>query len=86
VLAHGVNEILLVAGDGLGSTEGCGAGDVEGCGRATTGAAGFFTATPLFHTNFLPCFTQVKLLPPLICFTPCFVQALPAFTDAIAGG
>ena len=42
---------------------GVGVGVATGVGVAEAAGAGFATATPLFHTNFLPLFTHVYFLP-----------------------
>ena len=48
-----------------------GVGVAEGFGAAT--------ATPLFHSSFLPLFTQVYFLPPAVMLCPALLQTLPAF-------
>ena len=50
---------------------GVGVGVAKGFGAAT--------ATPLFHTNFLPLFTHVYFLPPDVMLCPALLQTLPAF-------
>jgi hypothetical protein len=56
---------------------------LEGDGDGAT--AGFVTATPLFHTSFLPDLTQVNFLPETELVVPTFAQAAPALTAAMAG-
>ena len=67
----------VTVGVGVGVAEGVGVavgvGVAEGVGVGTT------TVTPLFHTSFLPLFTQVYFLPPAVIVWPAFLQALPAF-------
>jgi hypothetical protein len=92
VFFHAVYETLALFSSRFSkvifATVGVGFGVVEGFGAAealVVGAGdGFATAiaTPLFHTNFLPLFTQVYVLPALTILTPAFVQELPAFTAA----
>jgi hypothetical protein len=40
---------------------------------------GFFTVTGLFHTSFLPLFTQVNFLVPTTCTLPSGAQVAPVF-------
>jgi hypothetical protein len=42
------------------------------------------TFTPLFHISFLPLFTQVYLMPPVVEVEPALVHAPPALTAADA--
>ena len=46
---------------------------------------GFFIATPLFQTNLLPDFMQVKVLLPITDLIPTLVHLSPALTAAFAG-
>ena len=46
---------------------------------------GFFTATPLFQTNFFPDFKQVKVLFPTTDLMPTLVHLAPALVVACAG-
>jgi hypothetical protein len=46
------------------------------------GFAAATTFTPLFHTNFLPLFTQVYLMPLTVEVAAAFVQTPPAFATA----
>ena len=68
-LAHGVNETLTGAALSLAF------------GFAASGYATGID-TPLFHTNFLPLFTHVYVLPALTLLIPALLHALPAFTAA----
>ena len=68
-------------GSGVGKTVWVGEG--EGVGVAT--GFGFGSATPLFHTNFLPLFTQVNFLLALVAVAPALLHLAPAFTAAIEG-
>jgi hypothetical protein len=45
---------------------------------------GFFIATPLLHTNFLPDLTQVYFIPAEVLVCPTFLQTVPGFTAAVA--
>ena len=55
-----------------------GVGEGEGAGFSAT-------ARPLFHTNFLPDFTQVYLMLPIVFVELSFVQEVPAIDAALAG-
>ena len=61
-------------GVGVGTTLDVGVGDATG--------TGFVTATPLFHTNFLPLFTHVYFLPLYVDVAPAFVHLAPGVTAA----
>ena len=69
-----------INGLGSGVFVGVGVGVAEGDGVAVGVAegTGAGTATPLFHTSFLPLFTQVYFLPPAVIVCPAVLQALPA--------
>jgi hypothetical protein len=47
---------------------------------------GFFTATPLFHTNFFPDLTQVYLIPDDVLIFPSVLHVVPGLTAASAMG
>ena len=63
----------------VGVTVGVGVGVADGVGVTEGVGTGTDTGTPLFHTSFLPLFTQVYFLPPAVIVWPAFLQALPAF-------
>lgn len=46
---------------------------------------GFFTATPLFQTNFLPDFIQTYLIPEESDIAPFLEQDFPGFVAAFTG-
>ena len=73
--------ITILAPVALTVGVGVGVGVATGVGVAEAAGAGFATATPLFHTNFLPLFTHVY-------FLPLYVEVAPAelreFDDKIA--
>jgi hypothetical protein len=73
---------LTTLGIGVGFTVGAGVGLAEE--EALALGAGLATGikTPLSHTNFLPLFTQVYVLPALTLLIPALLQELPAFTAA----
>ena len=70
-----------INGFGSGVFVGVGVGVAEGVGVAVGVAegTGAGTATPLFHTSFLPLFTQVYFFPDAVIVCPAVLQALPAF-------
>jgi hypothetical protein len=71
-------------GAGVGITTGVGAtGFTTGF---KTGFAAAFTETPLLHTNFVPDFTQVYLIPAEVLVSPCCVHFVPGLTAAVATG
>jgi hypothetical protein len=90
VFFHAVYETLALFSSRFSklifATVGVGFGVVEGFGTADALALGdgFATgiATPLFHTNFLPLFTQVYVLPALTLLIPALLHEFPAFTAA----
>ena len=69
---------------GVGIADAVGDATGEGVGVAT--GAGFLTATPLFHTNFLPDTMQVYSFPALVAVAFFFVQGVPAFGAAALTG
>lgn len=71
---------LLGVGVGEGEFDGVGVGEELGVGITVVSEAAI--AMPLLHTNFLPFFTQVNVLPDAICFFPTFVQTAPVFGAA----
>jgi hypothetical protein len=71
--------VKVGVGVGVGTAEGVGVG-VE----TFVGAA--LTTTPLFHTNFFPCFMQVNLRPFRILSSPGFLHVAPDFTAAALCG
>jgi hypothetical protein len=75
--------ILATVGVGFGVEEGFGAAEALAVGAGDGFATGI--NTPLFHTNFLPLFTQVYVFPALTLLIPALLQELPAFTAPIAG-
>jgi hypothetical protein len=70
--------VALGVGIGVGVALGVGVGV-----GTFTGAA--LMTTPLFHTNFFPCLTQVYLRPLSIVVSPAFLHAEPALTAALEG-
>ncbi len=83
--AFGIGEAVGEAvGVAVGVAEGVGVGVAVGVGTGI--GVGFFTATPLFHTNFFPDFMQVYLKPEVVLVCPNFLQMVPGFTEAIAFG
>ena len=69
---------------GVGVGDGDAVGEAEAVGVGVGVGVGFFTATPLFHTDFFPDFTQVNFLPPTVAVAPTFLQVSPALTAATA--
>jgi hypothetical protein len=69
-------------GVGVGSGEGVGigvgSGSGVGVGVGVTTGSGFFIATPLFQTSFVPDLTQVNFLPEAVAVEPTFVHLAPA--------
>jgi hypothetical protein len=72
--------VALGVGVGVGAADGVGVG----VGAGTFAGAALIT-TPLFHTNFLPCFTQVYLRPLSIVVSPAFLHAEPTLIAALEG-
>jgi hypothetical protein len=70
-------ELKVLAGGGVGEGVAVGVGVGVGVGFAAA-----TTLTPLFHTNFLPLFTQVYLMPLTVDIAPAFEQTAPAFAAA----
>ena len=60
---------------GVGVAEAVAVGVEVGVGLAT----GTGSATPLFHTSFLPLFTHVYFMPPVLIDWPALAQMLPGF-------
>ena len=67
-------------GVGVGVAVGVGVGVGEGIGVA------FFTATPLFQTNFFPDLIQVYLIPDDVLVLPSVLHVVPGLTAASAIG
>ena len=84
LVLHGSNFVGVGVGEGVADAEGVGVGVAEGVGVAT--GTGCLTATPLFHTNFLPDLTQVYLIPDDVLVLPSTLQAVPGLTAASATG
>jgi hypothetical protein len=84
VFFQAVYEILELFSIRLSNVTFTAVGDGFGVGDALVLGAGFATGikTPLSHTNFLPLFTQVYVLPTLTLLIPALLQELPAFTAA----
>jgi hypothetical protein len=57
-----------------------------GIGVGVGVGVGFFTATPLFHTNFFPDLTQVYLIPDDVLIFPSVLHVVPGLTAASAMG
>ena len=83
-MLHGSNFVGVGIADAVGDAAGEGVGVGVGVGLAT--GAGFLTATPLFHTNFLPDTMQVYSFPALVAVAFFFVQGVPAFGAAALTG
>jgi hypothetical protein len=79
----GINGAGVGVGVGVGVDSGVGEGEGVGVGVAT--GKGFFTATPLFQTSFVPDLTQVNFFPPETEVAPTFVHLAPALTAANDG-
>ena len=71
-------------GVGVGVAVGVALGVGVGVGTGTFAGAALIT-TPLFHTNFFPCLTQVYLRPLSIVVCPAFLHAEPALIAALDG-
>ena len=79
-------------GEGVGVTEAVGVGEGVGSGvgvRVAIGVGvsvgfGAATATPLFHTSFLPLLMQVYFLPALVEVAPSLLHIEPDLTAAVA--
>ena len=72
--------VTVGVGVGVGVTVGVG----MGVGVTVGVGVGLTTATPLFHTSFLPLLTQVYFLPPYVEVIPAFLHVAPALTAATA--
>ena len=70
----------LIVGEEVGVGSGVGEALIAGLGEGVGVGLGFgvATTTPLFHTNFLPDLTQVKVLPLNTSLVPTLGQELPA--------
>ena len=79
-MLHGSNFVGVGIADAVGDATG------EGVGVGVATGAGFLTATPLFHTNFLPDTMQVYSFPALVAVAFFFVQGVPAFGAAALTG
>ena len=79
-MLHGSNFVGVGIADAVGVATG------EGVGVGVATGAGFLTATPLFHTNFLPDTMQVYSFPALVAVAFFFVQGVPAFGAAALTG
>ena len=75
-------------GDGtdVGVGVGVGVGDGSGVGVGVATGAGFFIATPLFQTSFVPDLTQVNFFPPAVAVVPALVHLAPALGAAAFSG
>ena len=73
-------------GGGVGVGDGDGDGDGEGVGVGVATGAGFFIATPLFQTSFVPDLIQVNFLPDAVAVDPTFVHLAPALGAAALSG
>ena len=71
---------VLIVGEGIGVNSGVGETLIAGLGEGVGVGLGFgaATTTPLFHTNFLPALTQVKVLPLNTSLVPTLEHELPA--------
>jgi hypothetical protein len=68
----------LIVGEGIGVGSGVGEALITGLGEGVGLGFGAATTTPLFHTNFLPDLTQVKVFPLDTSLIPTLGQELPA--------
>jgi hypothetical protein len=75
-------------GIGVGTGVGVGVGVTSGAGVGigVTAGVGFFTATPLFQTNFFPDLTQVYLIPDDVLVVPRNLQLVLGLRAASATG
>ncbi len=73
-------------GSAVGVGVGVGSGNGVGVGGGVTIGAGFFIATPLFHTSFVPDLMQVNFLPEAVAVDPTFEHLVPAFGVAACTG
>ena len=79
-----VSGVGVGIGVGVGVGVGIGVGVGVGVGEGISVA--FFTATPLFQTNFFPDLMQVYLIPDDVLVFPSTLQAVPGLTAASAIG
>lgn len=80
IIGVAVGEALIV-GEGIGVGSGVGTLLIVGLGEDVGVGLGFgaaLTTTPLFHTNFLPALTQVKVFPLDTSLFPTLGHELPA--------
>ena len=75
-------EVGVEVGVGVGVGVGSGVGDGEGVGVGVATGAGFFNATPLFQTSFVPDLMHVNFFPPEVAVDPAFMHFAPAFGAA----
>jgi hypothetical protein len=73
-------------GSGVGDGEGVCVGVGVGVGVGVATGAGFFIATPLFQTSFVPVLTQVYFFPDAVAVDPAFVHLVPALGAAALSG
>jgi hypothetical protein len=76
---HG-SPILIVSSSNLGRVEGLGVAKGVGASLAVG-----FRVTPLFQTNFVPCFTQVYLALAAVLVIPALAHLVPAIDAEKAG-
>jgi hypothetical protein len=76
--------VTVGVGITVGVGEGVGVGVGEGVGVGVGVGVGLTTATPLFHTSFLPLLIHVYFLPLTVEVIPAFLHVAPALTAATA--
>jgi hypothetical protein len=76
----------VTVGEGVGVGVGMGVGEGVGVGVGVGEGVGvgLTTATPLFHTSFLPLLIHVYFLPAYVEVIPAFLHVAPALTAATA--
>ena len=78
--------LMLGAGVGVGTEEGVGVGSTGLNTGLGDGFGAALTATPLFHTSFVPDLTQVNFFPPKVAVDPALVHFAPALGVAANEG
>jgi hypothetical protein len=75
-------DVGVGVGSGVDVGVGVGSGNGVGVGVGVTTGAGFFIATPLFQTSFVPDLMQVNFLPATVEVAPTFVHFAPGLGAA----
>jgi hypothetical protein len=73
-------------GSAVGVGVGVGSGNEVGVGVGVTTGEGFFIATPLFQTSFVPDLMHVNFFPDAVAVDPAFEHLAPAFGAAACSG